>query len=64
MRQVYDVCGILMSGFAVHILLAFVVLLVLRPLFARLGLSRFVWNMPLAEFGIFVILTGVFLLVL
>ncbi|MDG6093836.1 DUF1656 domain-containing protein [Acetobacter sp. AN02] len=64
MKLVYDVGGLLVSGFAVHVLLAFTVLLILRPLFARIGLSRFVWNMPLAEFGIFLILTGVFLAVL
>lgn len=46
--------GVLVSSFVGYALLAFVILLVLRLVFARIRLSRYVANAPLAEAGIYV----------
>lgn len=45
--------GVLVSSFVGYALLAFAVLLVLRLVFARIRLSRYVANAPLAEAGIY-----------
>ncbi len=46
--------GVLVSSFVGYALVAFAILLVLRLIFARIRLSRYVANAPLAEAGIYV----------
>jgi hypothetical protein len=46
--------GVLVSSFVAYALAAFVILLVLRRVFARIRFSRYVANAPLAEAGIYV----------
>lgn len=46
--------GVLISSFVAYALGAFLILLVLRRLFARIRFSRYVANAPLAEAGIYV----------
>jgi hypothetical protein len=46
--------GVLVSSFVGYALVAFAIILVLRLLFARIRLSRYVANAPLAEAGIYV----------
>ena len=46
--------GVLVSAFVAYALAAFVILLALRWLFARIRFSRYVGNAPLAEAGLYV----------
>ena len=46
--------GVLVSSFVAYALAAFVILLGLRWVFARIRFSRYVANAPLAEAGIYV----------
>ena len=46
--------GVLVSSFVAYALTAFVILVVLRMVFARIHFSRYVANAPLAEAGIYV----------
>ncbi|OUJ15285.1 DUF1656 domain-containing protein [Acetobacter sp. DsW_063] len=62
--SVLDVDGLLVSSFLLHVGLAVMTMLALRPLIAKTRLERFVWNIPLAEFGLLIILTGVYSLAL
>lgn len=45
--------GVLVSPFAVYLLIAFVAFVLLRQVFARLRFSRYVANPPLAEAAIY-----------
>jgi hypothetical protein len=58
MRQVVDLDGVLVSAFVLNLALATVILALLRWLLGRLDLWRFVWNPPLAQFGLLVVLLG------
>ncbi len=53
-RHVVDIGGVLVSSAVMQGVLAFVILLVLRPLLGRLGFQRIVWNPPLAELALLV----------
>ena len=54
MHQDITLGGILVSPFVLDALVAFAILVVLRVLFRRIRLGRFVANPPLAEAGIYV----------
>jgi hypothetical protein len=62
MTHVLDLNGILVSSFAGQTLLALGILLVLRPILARLGFQRAVWNPPLVEFALGICILGVIIL--
>lgn len=63
MSHVLDLNGILLSAFVGQALLALVILLAIRPVLARLGFQRWVWNQPLAEFGLGICILGIIVLV-
>ena len=54
MHEEIHVGGVLISSFVGYALVAFAILLALRFVFARIRLSRYVANAPLAEAGIYV----------
>ncbi|GAB6844794.1 hypothetical protein HNR00_000203 [Methylorubrum rhodinum] len=54
MRHDITIGGVLVSPFVLDALVAFAILVVLRVLFRRIRLGRFVANPPLAEAGIYV----------
>jgi len=62
MTHVIDLAGVFVSSFIGEALLALIILLVLRPLLARVGFQRLVWNAPLAELGLLVCILGVLVL--
>jgi len=62
MTHVLDLNGILVSSFAGQALLALVILLLLRPVLARIGFQRVVWNPPLAEFTLGICILGIIIL--
>lgn len=63
MSHVLDLNGILLSAFVGQALLALVILLAIRPILARIGFQRWVWNAPLAEFALGIRILGVIVLV-
>ncbi|MGY6770611.1 DUF1656 domain-containing protein [Komagataeibacter sp. NFXK3] len=64
MRQVVDVEGVLVSAFVMNLGLALCTLLVLRAALSWFNLWRFVWNPPLAQFGLLISLVGLYTLML
>ncbi|RFD20930.1 DUF1656 domain-containing protein [Komagataeibacter melaceti] len=64
MRQVVDVEGVLVSAFVMNLGLALCTLFVLRAVLSWLRLWRFVWNPPLAQFGLLICLVGLYTLIL
>ena len=64
MRQVVDVEGVLVSAFVMNLGLALCTLLVLRAVLSWCNLWRFVWNPPLAQFGLLICLVGLYTLLL
>lgn len=54
MHEDIHIGGVLISAFVAYALGAFLILLALRRLFARIRFSRYVANAPLAEAGIYV----------
>ena len=62
MRQVVDIEGVLISGFVLNLMLAIFTLAVLRWVLGKLDLWRFVWNPPLAQFGLLLIMLGLYTL--
>jgi uncharacterized protein DUF1656 len=60
--EVFDLWGVLVSSFAVYSAAALAVLVAIRPLLARLGFQRAIWNPPLAELGLLVCLLGLMVL--
>ena len=53
MRSDLDLGGVLVSPFVAYAAGALVILVVLRRLFARLRVARYVANPPLAEAGLY-----------
>jgi len=53
-----DLFGVFLPPFLVWVLIAQVIGVGLRRLFAAIGLYRFVWHRPLFDFSTLVILTG------
>ncbi|GBR11576.1 DUF1656 domain-containing protein [Gluconobacter frateurii] len=64
MRQVVDLGGLLVSAFVVNLALSLLTLAVLRWLMGWFDLWRFVWDPPLAQFGILICLLGLYTLIL
>ncbi|CAI9119950.1 DUF1656 domain-containing protein [Brytella acorum] len=64
MRQVVDIEGVLISGFVLNLMLAIFTLALLRWVLGKLDLWRFVWNPPLAQFGLLLIMLGLYTLLL
>lgn len=64
LRAVLDIGGLLVSSFLVHAVLALVTLLILTPILAKVGARSVIWNLPLAEFGLFICLIGLYTLLL
>ncbi len=54
MHKDIHIGGVLISSFVGYALAAFAIIMVLRFVFARIRLSRYVANAPLAEAGIYV----------
>lgn len=54
MHKDIHIGGVLISSFVGYALAAFAIIMVLRLIFARIRLSRYVANAPLAEAGIYV----------
>jgi hypothetical protein len=54
MHKDIHIGGVLISSFVGYALVAFAIIMVLRLAFARMRLSRYVANAPLAEAGIYV----------
>jgi hypothetical protein len=53
-----DLLGVFVSPMAIYLTVAVALFLALQPLFNRLDVERWVWNRPLAELALFVILTA------
>ncbi|AFW01042.1 hypothetical protein BAR24_01835 [Gluconobacter oxydans] len=64
MRQVVDLGGLLVSAFVVNLALSLLTLAILRWLMGWFDLWRFVWDPPLAQFGILICLLGLYTLIL
>ncbi len=63
-RQVVDLDGVLVSAFVINLALALVTLAILRWIMGWFDLWRFVWDPPLAQFGILICLIGLYTLIL
>ncbi|MBV1836773.1 DUF1656 domain-containing protein [Acetobacter estunensis] len=61
---VINVGGLLMSSFLVHVGLALITMLFVKPFLTWSRLDRFLWDVPLAEFGMLIIFTGVYTILL
>jgi hypothetical protein len=55
----FDIYGVYFPVFIVFAGIAFLVQLVVKRLFDRLGVYRFVWHRPLFDLAVYVILLGV-----
>lgn len=64
MTQVIDLDGVLVSAFVINLALALLTLALLRWVLAWLDLWRFIWDPPLAQFGILICLVGLYALLL
>lgn len=64
MRQVVDLEGVLVSAFVLNLALALLTLAVLRWILGTLDLWRFVWNPPLAQFGLMLVLLALYTLLI
>ncbi|HWZ60428.1 MAG TPA: DUF1656 domain-containing protein [Gemmatimonadaceae bacterium] len=53
-----DILGVFVSPMAIYLVIAVVVFLAMQPLINRLDVERWIWNRPLAELALFVILTA------
>ena len=53
-----DILGVFVSPMAIYLVIAVVVFLAMQPLLNRLAVERWIWNRPLAELALFVILTA------
>jgi hypothetical protein len=54
-----DILGMFISPFALYLAIAVALFLVLQVVLNRLNVERWVWNRPLAELALFVIVTAV-----
>ncbi len=53
-----DLFGVYVSPLIAYMLAALVAYLCIRPVLVRVGLQRWVWNVPLAETALFVCILG------
>ena len=58
-----DILGLFVSPMALYLAAAVLVFLALQPLLNRLNVERWIWNRPLAELALFVIITAVVMFV-
>jgi hypothetical protein len=58
-----DILGMFISPFALYLAIAVALFLVLQVVLNRLNVERWVWNRPLAELALFVIVTAVVIFV-
>jgi len=58
-----DILGLFVSPMALYLCAAVLVFLALQLLLNRLNVERWVWNRPLAELALFVIITAVVMFV-
>ena len=58
-----DILGLFVSPMALYLVAAVLVFLALQPLLNRLNVERWIWNRPLAELALFVIITAVVMFV-
>jgi hypothetical protein len=58
-----DILGLFVSPLALYLVAAVMVFLALQPLLNRLNVERWIWNRPLAELALFVIITAVVMFV-
>lgn len=63
MRHDWDFDGIYVAPFAVHLALAMLVLLAIRPVLARLRFGARVANAPLAEAGLYICIVAVLVVI-
>lgn len=54
-----DILGLFVSPFALYLGLAVALFLGLQPVLNRLNVERWIWNRPLVELALFVIITAV-----
>lgn len=59
MYKEIDFCGIYLPPFFLGLLLAGVVFILLQRGFDRIGIQRWVWNRPVFEAALFIILLAV-----
>ena len=64
MRHDWNFAGIYVAPLAVHLVAALMVLLVLRPILARLHIADYVVNPPLVEAGLYIIILAGFVVLL
>ena len=64
MRHDWNFAGIYVAPLAVHLVAALMVLLVLRPILARLHIAGYVVNPPLVEASLYVIILAGFVALL
>jgi hypothetical protein len=53
-----DIAGVFFSPLVVYMAVALLIWLPLRWALERLGLTRWIWNTPLAEAGLYVCILG------
>lgn len=58
MKYEIDLFGVLVPSLLVWVVAAYLILVVLRGLFKRVGLYRHVWHRALFDFSIYVCLLG------
>lgn len=56
--QVVDLDGVLVSRFALHLVLALAIVIALRAPLAWIGIRRLFWNPPLVECALLIIVLG------
>jgi hypothetical protein len=59
MRHDWDFAGVYVAPFVGHLVAALLILLVLRPLIAKLRLLDYVANPPIVEAGLFICILAV-----
>lgn len=64
MRHDWNFAGIYVAPFAVHLGAALIVLLVLRPILARLRMADYMVNPPVVEASIYIIILAGFVVLL
>lgn len=58
MNGEFDIYGVYFPAFIIFAGIAFLLQLIVRRLFDRLGVYRFVWHRPLFDLALYVILLG------
>ena len=64
LQSVINIGGLLVASFLVHVGLGCLTMRILKPSLTKTRLDRFMWNVPLAEFGMLIIFTGIYTILL